>query len=90
MTRKTVNVADLIVDVNYTLSQSTCSPDVRQGAINVLEYVLHATGNYRGFRYLTAKEVPADQLPGINYGVDDADYEARFANTDKTRVQYFD
>jgi hypothetical protein len=59
--------------------------------MNALEYVLHESGNYRGFRYLLAAEVPAGAKPGVIYEghLPHPDIEKRFANTDNTRVQYF-
>lgn len=88
MERKTFKVDDLKVKINEVLQTSTCTADVRQGEIYVLEDILHSTGNYRGFQFLGADEVPAGELPGINWGFDN-DYEARFFNTDRTRVRYF-
>lgn len=89
--RTTFDVALLVKSVNGMLAQSPAvSGAVRQGAMQVLEEVLHATGNYRGFRYLTADEV-ADGAPGINTvsGQIHPDPVLRFANTDNTRVHYF-
>lgn len=88
MSRKTFDVNALTVTVNEMCANSTCSPEVRQGAMNVLEHVLHESGNYRGFQYLGADKVPAGEKPGINWGFDN-DYEARFFNTDPTRVYYY-
>jgi len=91
--RKTVDVSSTKDKVNEMLKISTCSPDVRQGAINVLEDILHSTGNYRGFRYLNSAEVPTGQIPGINGACIDDGYDgdvvARFTNTDSTRAKYF-
>lgn len=96
MARKTFEVNQLILQVNDMCKESTCSPDVRQGMMNLLENVLHETGNYRGFRYLLQDQVPAGEKPGVNYDVSEngtmvphPDYEKRFANTDRTRVYYF-
>jgi hypothetical protein len=93
--RKTVNVESLVQTVNTMLSCSTCSADTRQGMMNVLEGVLHDAGAYKGFRYLHSDEVPAGELPGVNFEQNNlghrflcADITARFANTDRTRVQY--
>lgn len=91
MARKTVDVSKMVDTVNEVLAQSECTPDMRQGMMNLLENVLHETGNYKGFRYLAINEVPKGEKPGINrdeYGEVSKDYEARFANTDNTRVQY--
>lgn len=84
MARKTVDVADLKEWVNFQLGTSTSSPSFRMGLQSVLEQVLHGTGNYRGYRYLTEKEVPAGEKPGIRYEASGD----KFWNTDKTRVHY--
>jgi hypothetical protein len=47
--------------------------------------ILHETGNYSGFRYLTEKEVPEGHLPGIRWK--DGTYPI-FAHTDHTRVEF--
>ena len=87
----TFDTTELVNSVNSMLAQGpSVSFAVRQGAMQVLEQVLHATGNYRGFRYLTADEV-ADGAPGINMvsGQIHPDPVLRFVNTDCTRVKYF-
>ena len=66
MARKTIDVAQLRKQVNGLLAESICSADARQGMINVLEHVLHDTGNYEGFQYLNKYDVPAGTKPGIN------------------------
>jgi hypothetical protein len=50
--RKTTSVEDLIDTANHMLEHSTCSREARCGMIALLESMLHATGNYRGFSYL--------------------------------------
>ena len=89
-TRKTISVSSLKQKVNKMLALSTGRHSERFGMIQVLESILHETGNYRGFRYLTEREVPTGELPGIN--VDDKgpldDILARFQDTDCTRVEY--
>ena len=87
MARKTFEVKTFIQTVNEQLRESICSPEEREGIIRIAESVLHSTGNYSGFRYLTAREVPAGQLAGINST--DLPYEEMFLNTDRTRVHYF-
>jgi len=88
--RKTVAVSELITMVNSICKDSQADrSDVRQGAMNVLESVLHSTGNYKGFRYLLANECVGK--PGVIYegNMPHPDIEHRFKNTDCTRVQYF-
>ena len=87
--RKTVTVEFLINMTNDICKDST--PDraeMRQGAMNGLEAVLHETGNYKGFRYLIPGECQGN--PGVWYKDGQLlPYPERFENTDKTRVQYF-
>ena len=96
MSRKTFNVEEFKNAVNTSLAQSLseyCPPAQRQGMMNVLEMMLHQTGNYRGFTYLTLDEVPNGELPGIviHGTIEDTPIGVRFAAgyTDKTRVRYF-
>lgn len=88
MSRKTFNVADLKNTVNEFLAES--APELngeRVGATMMLTSVLHATGNYAGFRYLDANEITdPESLPGIRH---DQPRHEWFTNTDPTRVHYF-
>ena len=88
--RKTIEVEALVNMVNGMLKDSAADAvDVRQGVKNLLEHVLHITGNYKGFRYLLKEEIPNGQ-PGIHYldGQPHPNPTVRFAETDRTRVQY--
>ena len=62
MSRKTIPVGTLTAKINSMLALSTCSPVERLAMANVLEAVLHDTGNYRGFRCLDAKFDESGQL----------------------------
>lgn len=63
--RKNIKVADLVVSVNRCLTDAADHQDetmgivsaaaFRTGAAMVLEHALHATGQYRGFRYTDPK-----------------------------------
>jgi len=88
--RKTVNVDELKRMTNQILAVSTVEPAMRKGWQASLEWVLHETGNYRGFRYLSASEVPNGHPPGIRHGPDGEmlPFECRFVATDDTRVSY--
>lgn len=92
MSRKTITVGQVVDFANYVLAHSTCSPEQRVGVICMVEAVLHHTDNYNGFCYLNVSEVPKGELPGINLypngGFIYDNYEARFENTDPTRVMY--
>ena len=95
MGRKTFDVDTFRTTINQALADSTCEPAQRQGLMNALENVLHASGNYKGFSYLMREQVPKGELPGINVNgtglIESTPYEQRFdpALTDKTRVKYF-
>ena len=66
--KKTFKVSDLKKNVNSMLAGSTCSAGIRDGMATVLGEVLHATGNYAGFGYLTQEQVPTGEKPGIIRG----------------------
>ena len=87
--RKTFSVSELTDMVNGICKNSAPDRvDVRQGAMNVLEAVLHDTGNYRGFRSLINGE--CEGMPGVRYNEQGIlDFPERFENTDRTRVMYF-
>ena len=96
MGKKTFSVDTMRRDINLNLKNSTKSystPDVRQGLMDALEYVLHQSGNYKGFRYLLLNEVPDGELPGmvVHGTIEDTPHEVRFAEgtVDRTRVEYF-
>lgn len=100
--RKTIDVGFLKNEINCMLASGTVSKEYRFGQISILELVLHSTGNYNGFRYLTQEEIPPHCDPGINevdeylfehmedkQERDDAIYRQKFAYTDETRRYYF-
>jgi len=74
-TRKTANVAEILRSVNMKLARSTCSPHMRLGMIAVLETVLHDSGLYAGFGYLSSADMERNGLwaekPGIRYAYAD-------------------
>lgn len=91
--RKTIPVERLIEIVNNMLAAdadlvSDKATNRRSGAMVVLEAVLHETGNYRGFRYLTNLE--GYPVPGVRCNNDgySLPYPDRFNETDDTRRQY--
>jgi hypothetical protein len=92
--KKTFNVNEYRTMVNEILAKSTCSADMRQGMITMLEEILHQTGNYRGFNYLMQNQVPAGEKPGIFVNssglIEATPIEKLFDrdSTDSTRVYY--
>ncbi len=93
MATKTFKVNQLIVNTNKILASHTETPDFAKGLIIMLEDILHQTGNYNGFRYLTIDEVPDSCLPGIHWIKNKQQQNLaptpKFTLTDSTRVHYF-
>jgi hypothetical protein len=89
--RKTINV-DRVKELvnNVCLMSAKEKKDIRQGSMNILETILHETGNYRGFSYLSEADVK-DGQPGVRHDATGAllPYPERFENTDPTRVVYW-
>jgi hypothetical protein len=92
--KKTFNVDEYRKMVNDSLAVSTCSADMRQGMINMLEEILHRTGNYKGFQYLMQNQVTAGEKPGIFVNssgwFEATPIEKRFDRvlTDSTRIKF--
>ena len=84
--RKNIAIRDLIDLVNRKNRISFCSPETRAGWNSLLDEVLHKADVYRGFRYLSAHEVPAGHLPGMEEV--SADPQARPVFPDDSRRQY--
>lgn len=81
MARKTVEVSDLKIRLNYMLSQSADEMKAQRLAIaGFVEGILHETGNYRGFQYLSSEYLPAEEQTGDKVLRDDYD---------ETRRRYF-
>jgi hypothetical protein len=83
MSKKTFKVQELLDQVNLSLASYSERNEI-SGMISILEFVLHQTGNYAGFRYLEQHEVPFDQKPGIRHELDD-----KFIDTDCFRRSYY-
>jgi len=90
MPRKTIKIEKIIEMGNKILQDDIHDPEFRSGVKLMLENILHESGTYRGFCFLTQKEVPQGEAPGIHYedGLP-APYPGRFQNTDATRVKFF-
>jgi hypothetical protein len=90
MPRKTIEIEKLVNIANTALMYNRDhNNDYRLGVISMIENILHLSGNYKGFRYLSANELPEGMMPGIN--VVDGEippYPERFDNTDNTRRKY--
>jgi len=92
MARKTFEVEALKEHVNNMLKTNYWSKEQRIGMYLVLENVLHNTGNYNGFRYISNLEVGDGMLPGVRFDEETRlilEYPERFKDTDDTRRQYY-
>jgi len=76
MARKTYDVAKLVDTANHMLAlpadhgrEEALTPQFRWGVIQMVESALFATGNYRGFRYLSSELVGPDEphVPNTTY-----------------------
>lgn len=57
MARKTIEVGTLLHRVNYFLASDRSTADEREVMCTFIEGVLHDTGNYMGYRYLSTDEI---------------------------------
>ena len=99
MAKKTIKIEDLRKITNNMLLHSVDEwIDQRQGAMSLLEDILHKTGNYKGFGYLSSRDM-LQSNGGTTVGINtnkwpDAvkkkmTYAEQFKGTDKTRVYYY-
>ena len=94
--RKTVSVLNLIQLVNAAnLGKDEYIPEgaiacraQRQARNSLLEVLLHETGNYRGFKYLTALDLPAGQKPGIAWTEGATAEHPQYVYPDDSRREY--
>ena len=88
--KKTVDVQAIKDKLNDLLRNSRGNDPyikgVRQGYITIVEEILMATGNYKGYRYLTAGEMNYGDEPGVSY-----DWEGRGVTKflDETRISFY-
>jgi hypothetical protein len=89
--RKTFDIEAFKSQINSSLANSTCTPDVRDGMLFALEHVLFEAGAYAGYRFLNQNEVREDFLPGVRVDAAGAvlPFETRFLDTDDTRRYYY-
>jgi len=90
MARKTVKVVDLVVRANdFLLHSPDDDTGARKGVCHFVETMLHDSGNYKGFNYLTARDMKNSfngETPGIHEGESD---DKKFEGTDRYRVYYY-
>jgi hypothetical protein len=90
--RKTADISAIKEEANRVLKGTWPgnTKEFRLGVIVMLENILWAADNYRGYRYLSNHELPGHIEPGVRYRADGSsyDYDERFLNTDNTRRVY--
>ncbi len=52
MSRKTLTVEFLKKKINDRIAMPSATPEIRKELASLLSFVLHETGNYRGFNYV--------------------------------------
>ena len=83
MSRKTINVAKMLYWANFQLARQDEVADqaYKQGICDMIEHILHDTGNYRGFGY--------HQSEGFEPTRDNYQYYSRYYFvSDKIRENY--
>jgi hypothetical protein len=85
--RRTLDVAELVSEVNRRNRESTCSPEARAGWNALLEEILWATRQYAGYVYLQQPEVPPGEKPGVIRDTSGAEYP-NHQFPDETRRHY--
>ena len=55
--RKTIEVGTLLYRLNYFLENDRGTPEEREVMCTFVEGILHDTGNYEGYRYLSTDEI---------------------------------
>ena len=82
--KKTIKVSELVDQANKSFRDSKNEWREQRRAIQTfVETILHETGNYNGFRYLSEKESHA----GHTYGVEWIENEPRFP--DDSRIAFY-
>ena len=62
--RKTINVYDLLLTINYNLQRTDkrATKEYKSALCDTIESVLHKTGNYNGFQFLSNEDMETDTL----------------------------
>ena len=69
MERKTVEVKGIVEAGNRMLAGWSTSPEERYGIQRMLQEILHASGNYRGFNYLSETELSQEAHDCASYNL---------------------
>ena len=83
--RKTIEVGTLLHRVNYFLASKNSTAEEREVMCTFIEGVLHDTGNYRGYRYLSTDEIEGNGSRRVYFvsGKLEDDYTAAAALIEK-------
>ncbi len=85
---KTISVQSILDFANLQIAFSNDTERLyRVAIINMIEHVLHESGNHAVFRYLKQDETHTDSLPGIReWDKENGCFD--FSNTDDTKRHY--
>lgn len=102
MARKTFDVETIKNEVNELLAnyhEKQVDPEYLLGQRQLLETILHRTGNYQGYQYLDTSKVPYGERVGCHFEWCGHDHrfttvngkivDRAFDNTDSNRVRYY-
>jgi hypothetical protein len=88
MSRKTIKIASIVDKCNEFLLNTADEMQLERDALMMFVFnVLHETGNYKGFRYLCAKDM-AESDNGKSVGIvylENGDPD--FTDSDNTRIK---
>ena len=87
--RKTIKIEELKRQVNSFLKNTVDRKNEDRKTLGMfLEGILHESGNFEGFRYLTPDNMK-DSVEGITFGIDQQKEQKEwFTDTDNSRVKY--
>jgi hypothetical protein len=102
MPRKTIVVEQIKDDVNRILAtyiERDTDSEFLMGYRQLLENILHTTGNYRGYNFLDKSQVPAGERAGCHFDLlsspdrFEMQYGSKvdraFQDTDSNRIRYY-
>ncbi len=91
MSRKTVNIETIKGYVNNFCLNSADDESQARGALGtMIENVLMDSGNYKGFSYLSQRDMNIKSTHGVSFGVFVNDkQEHSFEDSNCTSVRYF-
>ena len=83
--RKTIEVGTLLHRLNYFLENDRGAPEEREIMCTFVEGILHDTGNYEGYRYLSTDEIEGNGTRRFYFVSSkiQADYDAAAAGVRK-------